>query len=434
MTQITLQEGSSALADAQAGMANSFLEVSRTFGGGVEDPYPLFRERRENSPVMEGDILSEFGVPSRAFNAGGARRVFTLYKYADLSRVLRDAATFTSGILAEARPGFLGQGITSLDGEAHRWHRDLFQHAFTPQAVDLWRDEIIGPVVEREIIGPLRSAGRSELLTDVALKFPVRIIYHILGFPDSPEQVDYFAAQALWALTSVQTDPEKTRIALARSETAAAELLDYTLDAVRERRRRGGADNSLIGCLMRASENGESLNDDEIAHFVRGLLPAAAETTARSFGNMMTLLFEHPDQLEALRQDRALASRAVNEAIRYEGPAGFLARQAATDVVLSGVEVPAGSALSLALSSGNRDEEAFPDGDSFDIHRKLKPSLGFGYGPHMCLGMQIAKVEMEGVLNGLLDLPNFRLDTTKAKPRITGLHFRSADAVHVLWN
>src|SRR5690606_8084106 len=148
-------------------------------------------------------------------------------------------------------------------------------------------------------------------------------------------------------------------------------------------------------------ENGNCLDDDQIAHFTRSLLPAAAETTTRSFSNLITLLFENPDQFELVRQDRSLIPRAVTEAVRLEGPAAFLARQSKYDVELGGIQIPAGSVLSLALGSANHDDEVFLNGDRFEIQRKMKPSLSFGFGPHMCLGMQIAKLEMEAVLAAL---------------------------------
>jgi cytochrome P450 len=420
---------------AKDDFAESFRELTRTFSGNVVNPYPMFSQYREANPVKSGDLLSEFGVPSRAVIAGSDQKIFTVFRYEDAARILRDSKTFTSGFLAN-RPGLLGQGPTSLDGEEHRFMRTLYAQAFANRrSIERWQQEVIETAVEEDVLGPLRQRGRAELITDIALQFPVRIIYKIIGFPDSREQSDYFAAQALWALTILPGDSERARMSLARAQKAATELMDYALDAVRARRRAGGDEISLIGCLLAArAAEGSSLDDTQIAEFVCSLLPAAAETTTRSFANLIVLLFDHPEQFDLVRSDRTLVARAVTEAVRFEGPAAFLAREAATDVEIRGTLIPAGSTISLALGSANHDNDAFPDGDSFIISRKVRPSLGFGIGPHMCLGMQIAKLEMEALLNSLLDLPDFRLDEAAERPVIKGLHFRCSDSIPVLWN
>lgn len=423
------------LADAERANAESARELSRTFHGGIDDPYPLYRERRAHSPVREGDILAEFNVPSRALIAGWDGTIYTVYKYADITRVMREPKTFSSGFL-KGRPGFLGEALTSLDGEEHRYQRNLFAKAFADRsALEAWQSNLIDQVVRQEIIAPLYAKKHADLLSDVGRRFPVRIMYEIIGYPNSKTDSDYFASQALWALSSVQTDEASSQMARIRAETAERQLYEYTMSAIKERRRAGLDGYCLINCLIDAQdENGNMLSDDQIARFTCSLLSAATESTTRSFANLMVLLFENPNQLEMIRRDRSLVQSAIIEGLRLEGAAAFLARFVEEDVILGEKKIKAGSVLSLALGSGNHDEDVFANGDSFDVLRPKKASIAFGYGPHACLGQQIAHMEIEAVLKNLLDFPGLRLSADQPPPQIKGLHFRSADSVPVCWN
>jgi cytochrome P450 len=186
---------------------------------------------------------------------------------------------------------------------------------------------------------------------------------------------------------------------------------------------------------LRAEFEGHSLDDEEITTFVRSLLPAAADTTTRSFANLAVCLLSRPEVLAAVRQDRSLLPGAVNESLRYEGTLTVAARQASRDINLRGVAIPAGAGISLIVGSGNRDPDAFPDPDRFDIHRSGKPLLTFNLGPHMCLGIHVAKMELIEAMEALLDgLPNLRLDPDAPPPTIVGAHFRCPERVAVMWD
>ena len=196
----------------------------------------------------------------------------------------------------------------------------------------------------------------------------------------------------------------------------------------------GATGDDLISYLIRAEADGQGLDDHRITNPVRMLLPAAAETTTRTFANLMVLLFAHPATLARVRADRTLVRKALNESMRTEPVAAFHARQAARDVELRGVAIPAGAAVSVCAAQANRDPSIYTDPDTFDIDRPLRPVIGFGYGVHTCLGMQVAQMEMEAALNALLDLPNLRLDPEQPAPRIRGMQMRGPDAVHVIWD
>ena len=149
----------------------------------------------------------------------------------------------------------------------------------------------------------------------------------------------------------------------------------------------------------------------------------------------MTLLLERPELLARIREDRSLVNKAIDEAVRFEPVATFKVRQAAQDTEIRGVQVPKGAMVSCIVSSANRDEDAFEDADTFDIDRRQKPSFGFGFGPHMCIGQFVAKTEINCAVNAILDLmPNIRLDPSKPAPEITGAQLRGPHSLPVVWD
>lgn len=149
----------------------------------------------------------------------------------------------------------------------------------------------------------------------------------------------------------------------------------------------------------------------------------------------MTLLLTTPGLVDRVRADRSLVPKLIDETVRYEPVATFKVRETAKEVELHGVTIPKGSFVQCMVVSANRDEEVFENPDQFDIDRKLKPSFGFGFGPHMCIGQFVAKVELNCAINAILDLfPNLRLDPDKPAPVIEGAQLRGASHVHVIWD
>ena len=414
--------------------SRDFAAVSELFGSSdIEDPHSLYREYRQSQPIMEGDILAAFGVPSQADYANTGRQVFTLFRHADVMRVLRDPKTFTSTLLQEGLGQFLGGFLlTGMEDDVHKTTKAMLAPAFSPKAIREW-NAALKPVAA-EAVSAIAGRGRAELMGDLLLPLPVRMIYEIIGYPRDEERVQEFAARAMRILVGPQRDPEKARTTMASAFAAAQELYDDTLAIVRQRREAGSEGNDLIGYLLRAEDRGNRLSDEHITELIRQFLPAAAETTTRSFGSMLVALLERPALLERVRADRSLMRKVIDEGMRWETASQFLARQAVVDVEFHGVTVPAGAALSLCSGSANRDEAVFDNPDAFDIDRPPKTNVGFGAGPHLCLGMMIAKSEMEAMLDCLLDLPNLRLDPEAGPPRILGAQLRGPRALHVIWD
>lgn len=409
-----------------------FAKVSATFSGSVDDPFPLYRQHRLSQPVIEGDIVTKLG--SAGFTAASKPRpVYSLFKYQDVMAVLKDPKKFTSGFLMEGgMASFMdGFALTAMDGDAHRQARGLLQPCFAPNVLKEWRTTRIEPVIRADFVAPLVAKGRAELVADMALMFPIRVIYDLLGFPaDDAEGLARFASTALRVLGGVSPDPEAKKAAM----LAAKELYDDTLKVVQARRAAGAEGDDMISRLIRSSFEGSTLTDHQITMFARMLLPAAAETTTRSFATLMVLLLERPQLLERIRADRSLVGKAIDESIRYEPVATFKVRETEEDVTFQGVHIAKGSLLSLCVASANRDDDVFDDGDSFNIDRPARMSFGFGFGAHMCVGLFIAKAEIEAALNAMLDLmPDLEFDPAYPRPAIRGIQLRGPDAVHVRW-
>ncbi|PIB89867.1 cytochrome P450 [Caulobacter sp. FWC2] len=413
-------------------LADGFAQVGALFAGNDKNLEAIYRHHRNNLPVMEGDICAELGAASFAGQTG--RPIYTIFKHADVMKVLRDTKTFTSGILMETGLGpFLdGLMITGLDGDEHRQLRGILQPSFTPAVMEEWRETYIRPLIKRSFVEPLVPLGKAELIGSVGVMFPIHVVYAVLGFQDDdPAALEAFATKALKVLGGMANDPEAKRAAF----QAFQELYDPTLAAVQARRASGAEGADLISRLIRAEFEGRTLNDHQITNFVRMMLPAASETTSRTFAIMMTHLFDHPEVLERLRADRTLMRKVLDESVRHDAVATFKVRECQTEVTLQDVTIPKGAIISACVASANRDEAVFDNPDAFDIDRKQMAAFGFGFGAHMCVGMWLAKVEIEEAVGLLLDmLPNLRLDPAHPRPEVRGVSLRGPDAVHVVWD
>jgi cytochrome P450 len=201
--------------------------------------------------------------------------------------------------------------------------------------------------------------------------------------------------------------------------------------------RRAKPEDDLVGMLVEAEiidEDGSShrLTDDEVYTFANLLLAAGSGTTWKQMGNTLTALLTRPHLLHAVRRDRALLRGAIEECLRWEPVDPMFSRFVRRDVELHGVHVPAGSVVHLCLGAGNRDPARYERADEYDPYRPQMPNLAFGNGPHICLGMHLARAEMLAAIGALLDrLPNLRLDPDAEAPRIIGMYHRGPTAIPV---
>lgn len=391
-------------------------ELADTFLSDVRDPHSSLAEHRASGDVIEGTPFEEVNRAAR-----GAP-LFTALSHDACQQVLRDPATFSSDLYAEITGVVMGHTILEMGGDEHRTHRLLVSPAFRRTVLARWERELVR-VVADELIDRIVEQDRSDLVRDLTFALPVRVIARILGLPDR----DY-AQFARWSieLLSFALNPQ-------RGMAASAALREY-FSGVLAQRREAPADD-LISDLAVAQIEGQVLSDEEIYAFLRLLLPAGVETTYRSSGNLMHTLLTHTDQLSALRSDRGLIPAAIEEGLRWEPPILFVMRRATRDSELAGVAIPAGAVISVSIGSANRDPAYVDDPDRFDVRRPNPRHLTFGEGPHICLGMHLARLETRVALEQLLDrLPNLRLDPDGKDAYIGGVYFRSPLALPVLWD
>jgi cytochrome P450 len=417
-------------------LAADFTLISDIYdGSGAADPYPLLAALRRQTPVMNGDILEEFRVPSQADYARCGRTVFTVFQYADVLKILRDPQTWLSSLNGDGFGSAVDNVLlTGMDGDTHKRFRALMSPAFAVDAAKSWNGPLVQPIIRHEYADSLRPRGRADLLLEFALPFPVRVVYAVLGFPENRDAVTKCAGWALQVMSGPQMDVEKAAAAQAASMAAAQKLFDYILGVVQERRDSGKERNDLIGSLLSAKQDGTSFTDEQIAGFLRGVLLPATETTTRTFANLLLHLFRNPAVLERIRADRSLIPKALTESMRLEPVAGHLARLAARDTDIAGTKIPAGAAVCLSVMAAQRDETVFDNPDVFDIDRPFKPIMGFGFGPHMCLGQSLARIEIEAAINAVLDFPGLELDPDYPAPVMRGMQFRGPDHLHVVWD
>lgn len=205
---------------------------------------------------------------------------------------------------------------------------------------------------------------------------------------------------------------------------ASATLKEYFGEILAQRRR--DPQDDLISTLAESEIDGERLTDDEIFAFLLLILPAGVETTYRASGNLLVAMLTEPSLLEAVRQNRSMLRGAIEEALRWEPPISTVVRVAKRDCQLGGIDIPEGTNVSVSVAAANRDPAHYQDPDRFDPTRKNIAHLTFGAGPHVCLGMPLARIETTVAINALLDrLPDLHLDPNTPAPSIKGVAFRS---------
>ena len=413
------------MTEAVAAESNPFEEFNKAMGAGViQNPYPDFAPMRA-AGISKADVRQLLGLDGDVdlgFDEGDVPPLFTVSSYEAVQEVLRDNVRFSSKGYADVMGAVMGHTILEMDEPEHHAYRSLIQQAFSRKAMEAWETELVGPIVD-ELIDGFIDDRRADLVPQLLFPFPVNVIAGLLGLPraDLPKFHRWTVE-----LISVSIDMDKAL-------NASRSLYDYLVTFVHERRSQPC--NDMISVLAQADHEGQRLTDDEIIAFCRLLLPAGAETTYRSSSNLMTGLLTHPDQLDAVRSDRSLLPQAIEEGLRWEPPLLTIMRTAVDDTTVCGVDLPAGAMLVVNMGAANHDEKRWANADEFDLFRPMSAHVAFASGPHMCLGMHLARMETKVAINRIFDrLPNVRLDPDAEAPYITGMTFRSPPTLEVIFD
>src|SRR3954471_7149985 len=375
-------------------------------------PYAMWAHGREHDQVIRFDSYVTDDQAS-----------FHVTRYADAERVLRDWETFSSSINGDVIGQFMGDLILAMNGKEHRQYRNLVAHAFRASVLDRWDAELVGPVID-ELLDDVAPLGRADLVASITSQYPVQVICGIVGVPI--EDHEQFAQ---WA-EEINTGPLEPERGMAASR-AMREYLELLVDE-----RRAAPTGDLLSELVHAEVDGERLTDEKIYGFLRLLLPAGAETTFRVMGNALYALLTHPDDLARVVADPdGLLPEVIEETLRWETSVTMVSRVAAVDTEIAGCPIAAGSPVNVLTGSADRDTDRFDDADEWRLGRPTQHHLAFGTGPHQCLGMHLARLELRAGLAAILDrLPNLRLDPDAPSPTIQGYAFRGPDTLPVLFD
>jgi cytochrome P450 len=385
----------------------------------TEDPYPMFRKLRDEGPVVPGTVHELVGFPYPAtFQAlpEPDRPHFSVFDYETCDKVFRDEVNFPSSAVEVEVNGRTGMGMLGMIGTPHRRYRALVQPSFVPKKAEWWISQWIHTTVHALIDG-FEAEGKAELNVDFDAAIPVLTITGSFGL-------------------GVE-DALAIREALGGGYVDGVSALHGFLMPVIEARRAKPEDD-LISVLCQAELSDDDgvhrLDDDEIFAFSHLLLAAGSGTTWKQIGITLAALLTNPSILDAVRDDRSLLRPAIEESLRWAPTDPMFSRYTSADVELCGVKIPKGGVVHLCLGAANRDPKRWDDPDRYDLTRPPTPTLGFGGGPHLCLGQHVARAEIHVAIDALLTrLPNLRLDPDAAPPQIIGMYERGPTELNAIW-
>jgi cytochrome P450 len=355
--------------------------------------YPRIREARQLAPIAIGPL----GPEVLAYDL--ARAVLRDTRFVIPPGLHLTAQGVTSGPLWDRVVG----SIMCAEGAEHHRLRSLVSKAFTPRATARLHD-VIGSVVN-ELADHVADTGRCDIVTDIARPYPIPIICALLGAPRADWQQFSLWADEIFKMVSFAVNLVDEVPAVMR---AWGELDAYVDNMIAERRTR--LTDDLLSDLIRAEDDGDRLNADELRMTVASLLVAGTDTTRNQLAASMQVLFDHPEQWARLRDHPELAMSAVEESMRHSPAVCSTLRTVKEDVELSGYVVPSGTFIFVNSFAANCDPAVYPNPDQFDITREAPPAiLTFGGGVHYCLGANLARLELAEALKILAcRMPNPR--------------------------
>ncbi|MFI1969752.1 cytochrome P450 [Streptomyces cinnamoneus] len=369
----------------------------------ASDPYPAYAWLREHAPVHRTALPS--GVEA-----------WLVTRYADARQALADQRLsknpvhHSEGAHGKGKVGIPGERsanlmthLLNIDPPDHTRLRRLVSKAFTPRRVAEFAPRV-QELTDRLIDGFV-ARGEADLIHEFAFPLPIYAICDLLGVP--AEDQDDFRDWAGMMIRHGGGPRGGVARSVKRMRTYLAELIH---------RKREDLGEDLISGLIRASDHGEHLTENEAAAMAFILLFAGFETTVNLIGNGTYALLRHPEQRERLQRalaegDESLLATGVEELLRYDGPVELATwRFAVQDLVIGGQRIAEGDPVLVVLAAADRDPERFADPDTLDLARRDNQHLGYGHGIHYCLGAPLARLEGQTALATLLRrLPGMRL-------------------------
>lgn len=373
-------------------MAEVFDPLSREF---AQNPYPFYtsvRAARKPTylPNMDAQLLARFDDVDQA--ARNPRMVRSNQLLTDeTTRKKQQQERNWHDMPNHER--FVQFSMLETDGEVHRRLRMLVLRNFSKALIEKQRHMI--QVHVDHLLDELLQQREFDFIDDFAAKVPGHVIGQVLGVPaeDCPRLRTW--SEEIVQFFDVDRTPEDKTIA----ETATTNFYEYLSELIAARRKEPRDD--LLTVMVRAQAHGR-MNETELVSTAMLILAGGHGSTIDVLGNGMLAFFSFPDQLALLRNDPALIHTAVQEMFRYDSPLPFFHRYASEQITIGGEPYPVGTKFGLLYAAANRDPEAFTDPDNFDITRTPNRHLAFGRGAHLCLGNNLARLDMEIVFLTLL--------------------------------
>ncbi|MFQ5471839.1 MAG: cytochrome P450 [Dehalococcoidia bacterium] len=357
-----------------------------TFVQGV--PHHYFKLLRREAPVFRHPEPEGPGF-------------WVITKYEDVDHVSMHPETFSSGkcgaFIWDSPPeaaGVLDLMLINQDAPSHTRYRRLVSRAFTPKLVLSLEPHI--REVTNGIIDKIAGKGECDFVTDIAADLPLQAIVELMGVPLEDRQKVFDWSNQMIGNEDPEYAPDP-EIPI----RASMELYAYA-QQLADQRRREPKDDIVTG-LLQADFDGEALTEADFNSFFMLLSVAGNETTRNAISHGMLALMEHPDQRQRLLDDPSLMRTAVDEILRWASPVMQFRRTAMHDTEIRGVRIKEGDKVVIYYPSANRDEDIFPNADTFDVGRTPNPHVAFGPGgPHFCLGANLARLEVRVMFETLM--------------------------------
>ena len=360
-----------------------------------ECPFHVYQQLQEEAPVWQ--------MPGT--------NVFVVTRYDDIREIIRDPSQFSSSFSALLNTGSSNEEVNSIYGQGyemvetlltqdpprHRVYRNLVNKVFSNKRIEGMRNEV--EKMSHELIDSWIDESEVDLLNRFCVPLPIYVISDQLGVPRSElpliKKWSDASASRLGRLAS-----EEEQIQNAKDIVEFQHYFAGLIDRMRE----SPEDNIISDLANNTIDEDRLLTKPEALGMIQQILVAGNETSTSAIAGGVVLLIQNPEQQAMLRQHPDLLPGAVEEILRLETPTTGMWRRATADTEIGGVDIPEGAFLMVRFAAGNRDESIFKDGGAMSIARENADShLAFGQGTHFCLGAQLARMELQVALTGLLN-------------------------------
>ncbi len=376
-------------------MTNAFNPEVFATQAYADDPYPTLKYLRDHHPVYFNPVMNQWMVT----------------RYEDVMQIFADTENFSASPNGDHIGAVFGPTLMEYDGDEHRKLRGIV----APEFVGMKLKHLL-PIVQKNAMALIEkftrqnairiateasTKGEIDIVDDFATRLPLNVILDVLDLPQEAHEMFHQWYPAM--MNGINGGPALRVL----GQQANAEYHAYLDPLIESRAQQPGDD--LLSRLAVAEVDGKRMTPEEIKSFASLILVAGAETTDKAIANLWYQLLAHPDQWQAVQKDPDLLDRAFTEMMRIHGPAAAQTRRAINDVTLHGETIPAGAYVHLSLYGANRDERIFSEPDTFNLFREdlyfskelrsgyfkegVAGHLGFGLGPHFCVGYQLARAE-----------------------------------------